>query len=97
MLLQLPTNTRDEYGQKVESFSDFGRLWGRVEPLAGKELLEARQIKADVTHRVTIRWRDDVTEKMQFKLGTRTLRIAEAPRAADERREFLEMACVERK
>ena len=38
-----------------------------IEPIAGRELLFARQVRADVTHKITFRYRADVTHRTQFR------------------------------
>jgi len=97
VLLQQVTPTVDSYGETVEVWTDYKRAWCRIEPLMGKELLDARQLTADVTHRVTMRNRDDVTEKMRINLNGRVLHVATAPIRLDERNEFIQMDAIEQK
>lgn len=96
VLVQKMTPSEDSYGQPIEVFSDYLRLWARIEPLEGAELVDARQITADVTHRMTLRYRDDINHKMRFIMGSRTFHIADAPVADDERNEFLKITVIER-
>ncbi len=56
LTVQEPSRTQDGYGQAVVSFSPRGSRWARFEPLAGRELWQARQVQADATHRVTLRY-----------------------------------------
>ncbi len=69
-------------------------VWARIEPLSGAEALQAMKLQARVTHRVTLRWRDDVTAAMRLVCGARTLNIR-AVTNPDERRRYLELLCEE--
>jgi len=57
-LLQAPTvpETFDSYGQPVPSFDDVGTFWGEIIPLGGYEAVKARQIYAEATHQINMRW-----------------------------------------
>ena len=67
-----------------------------VEPLSGREYFYSHQIKAEVTHRVKIRYREDITTKMRIKHRDRVLEI-ESILDKKERREELEILCREAK
>jgi SPP1 family predicted phage head-tail adaptor len=47
----------DSFGQNQASGAAVvtGPVWASIEPLRGTELVSARQLSADVTHRVTLR------------------------------------------
>lgn len=55
--IQIHTNTPTEQdsGQEVNVFALAATVWGSVEPIRGLERFEALQVKAMVTHRITIR------------------------------------------
>jgi SPP1 family predicted phage head-tail adaptor len=42
-------------GQRVPTWSNVGTYWACVTPLAGMELMNARQVKAQTSHKITIR------------------------------------------
>ncbi|MGD9538546.1 MAG: phage head closure protein [Alphaproteobacteria bacterium] len=69
-------------------------VWARVEPLTGQELVQAMRLQARLTHKVTMRWRDDVTAAMRLVWGTRILNVR-AVLNPDERRRYLELYCEE--
>lgn len=54
--LQTYTPTRDATGGVVESWTDVATVYARVEPIRGREALEAEQILAEADTRVTIRY-----------------------------------------
>ena len=38
---------RNDFGEEIITWTEVGTFWGSVEPLQGRELLEARQAIAD--------------------------------------------------
>ena len=78
------------------AWRDFISVWASVEPLSGREFFAAHQIKAEITHRVKIRYRTDITVKMRIKHRERVLEI-ESIIDKKERREELEIFCREAK
>jgi SPP1 family predicted phage head-tail adaptor len=73
-----------------------GVVWAKVRPLRGDERLRAQQAQANVSHEVTIRWRNDVDASKRFLLeGSRVLKIAGAPVNVDERDDWLVIPCRE--
>lgn len=56
-LQQLPAaETFDSFGQPVQTYQTVGTYWAEVRPLAGQEAYVARQVKAEATHAVTLRY-----------------------------------------
>jgi SPP1 family predicted phage head-tail adaptor len=94
--LQQSVKTPDGHKGFTEQWQDLATMWAAVEPLTGREYFSAHQIKAEVTHRVKVRYRTDATTKMRFKLGDRALLI-ESIIDIKERREMLEILCREEK
>jgi SPP1 family predicted phage head-tail adaptor len=66
LVIQQPSQIgQDAYGAPNRSFSTLATVWGQIEPLTGAETDFGDQIVAQSTHRLTIRYRDDVTSQMQ--------------------------------
>ena len=94
--LQQNTPTQAAGGAPVDVWTDLvstPRIWGAVEPLAGREFFDAARVNADVTHRIRIRYRPDVTERMRIVLGARTFDILAALEM--DRRQELHLLCRE--
>lgn len=94
--LQQPMEADDGHKGHTVSWQDLATLWASVEPLSGREYFYSHQIKAEVTHRVKIRYREDITVKMRIKHRDRVLEI-ESILDKKERREELEILCREEK
>jgi SPP1 family predicted phage head-tail adaptor len=78
------------------AWQDVISVWAGVQPLSGREFFQAHQIKAEITHRVKIRYRTDITVKMRIKHRDRYFEI-ESILDKKERREELEIFCREKK
>ena len=65
----------NDYGEQIESWSSYTTVWAAIEPLSGRELLNAQQISAEITTRVRIRYNSSVTSEHRVVIGGRTLEI----------------------
>jgi head-tail adaptor len=56
--LQKPTTpeTFDSFGQPVPNYTTVGTFWGELIPLRGREAVIAKQVYAEATHTVNMRW-----------------------------------------
>lgn len=86
--------TRNGQGEQVDEWAKYATLWGSVEPLNGKELLNAQQISAEVTHRIKIRFYPDIKPEHRAIHKGRTLDIVSVLDIA-ERRRSLHLLCKE--
>lgn len=96
--IKAQTTSRDSLNQKQATWSTIvnGDVWAAVEPLSNREAMEARANQTELSHRVTIRYRTDVTADMRIQYGTRSLAIT-GIRDPGERHEYLEILCIEGK
>ena len=92
--LQAPDNLDDGQGGVVPGWATVASLWGLVEPMAARPGEEANAATVRLTHRVTIRFRDDVASSMRFGFRGRWLEIR-AVRDPDEGRRYLICDCEE--
>lgn len=86
----------DATGQIPSVWIDYlpNGVWAEVMPLSGRELWNALQVQPDVTHQVTIRYREGITSKMRIKHGSRYLNILSVI-DAEEKRTSLQIMCKE--
>jgi SPP1 family predicted phage head-tail adaptor len=78
----------------TEDWQTVAQLWARIAPLNAVERLQADALRTRVTHRVMLRWRDDVTPGMRLVHRGRVFRIR-AVVDPDERRAMLRLDCEE--
>ncbi|SDX45136.1 phage head-tail adaptor, putative, SPP1 family [Marininema mesophilum] len=93
--IQKPTIFSGEGGGWSEGWEDWVKGWASIEPLSGKELLEAQQVASTVTHRIRMRYRAGVQPTMRVLFGDR---IFEVTRVIDpmERGRELELMAEEK-
>ena len=63
--------SRDEFNAEVITWILKYHAWASIEPLNGREFFEARMIQAEITHRITIRYRPDITPEMRLEFNGR--------------------------
>jgi SPP1 family predicted phage head-tail adaptor len=68
--IQSKTPNRDTFGQEVITWTDFATVWAAVEPLRGREFLDARMVTAEVTTKIRIRQRDGISPEMRVVFGS---------------------------
>lgn len=96
--IQQMTTTPDGGGGVNETWGALAEVWAAVEPLNGAERWKAEQLQSLITHRVVIRYRPDITVQMRMRLlyGARILEITGIT-DPEERHEYLELMCEERR
>lgn len=92
--LQQMSTTRDSFGAVVETWADVATVWAAIEPAGGRETLAGQEVTAEVTHRVRIRYRADVTPEMRANFQGRVFDI-QAVLNVDGRGRELHLLCKE--
>lgn len=62
------TTTTGNTGQAKPSWARSTTVWGRLSPLNGRELMVAREVTPEVTHKIEIRADATLTEQDKFIL-----------------------------
>lgn len=75
VILHEPIEVPDELGGVNRSYQARAELWARLEPLTATERAEAAQPGEAMTHRLTLRWRGDITGAMRFTAGARVFDV----------------------
>lgn len=96
--IRAQTTSRNTLNQKLPVWTEItnGRVWAKVQPVSAREGMQANANQAELSHRITIRYRDDITPEMRIWYGTRQLAIT-GIRDPLEKHEYLEITCVEGK
>lgn len=82
-----------EYGNNVDTWADSFTDYAKVEKLRGREFFADARIAADVNTRVTMRYRDGITNKHRITFEGRVLDIKEV--LEDQKHTLLEIYCKE--
>lgn len=67
--IESATDTQDQYGEPIKSWSSFAEVWASREDLSGQEAFAAQQVKADITTRFSIRYVEGITATMRVRMG----------------------------
>lgn len=90
VVLQAPTETQDAAGGPVRSYAaDTATVWAAIEPLAGREWVEAQKINAEATGRVRIRHYSGLLPTWRVKYGTRTYDVLAVVNIEERGREMI--------
>jgi len=84
----------DQAGGLVRTFTPVATVFAAVAPRRRRETVDDGRQVGLVTHRITIRWRDDVSGATRFRAGGVTYRVL-AVEDADPARRFLDCWCEE--
>lgn len=90
LVLETPLDTPDGAGGAARVWDTVATVWAGLRPISAGERVDADAEEHAVTHRVLIRWRDDVTAGDRFRLGARIFEIR-ALADPEERQRFLQI------
>jgi SPP1 family predicted phage head-tail adaptor len=73
--IQTYTNTQNAYGETAKSWATYASVWCEIRNPYGKEIEQAGQQKATLTHVLVWRHLAGVTPDMRVLFGTRVFQI----------------------
>lgn len=92
--IQRPIETQGSTGEMSVIWSDFADVAASIEPLRGREFWAAKEIQAQVSTRIRIRYCEGVTPKMQVQFGAKKYLI-DSVIDPEERHIQMDLMCVE--
>ena len=92
--LERPELTADGQGGSDRQWVKVTDLWAKIEPLSTNETFSKDQVESEITHRIIIRYRDDIYPDMRFIKGQRSFEIIGVLNEM-ERNRWLELQCKE--
>jgi SPP1 family predicted phage head-tail adaptor len=95
LVLEAPVDTDDGAGGVTVTYQTVTTLWAQVTPMSARGEVVADRAGTTVTHRITLRARDDVTTRHRLQDGSAVYRIAALRESADRR--FLLIDAIERR
>lgn len=73
--LQKEVRVSDTAGGYTKTWQDVAKIWAEIIAASFKETLFGNKLQADITHRVLIRYRDDITADMRLVFDNRVFNI----------------------
>ena len=94
VVLQQKVVTEDALKQQSETWMNIATVWAVIEPLSGKEYFAAKQVNAEISVKLTLRYRKDVVLDMRVAFGNRVFEVLSVINPK-ERCESLILMCKE--
>lgn len=94
--LQESEEVSDGQGGVTRNWSTVATLFANMEPVGAKRAVRGRAREANITHRITIRYREDIKNDMRFLRNGRELTI-HSVHDVDETARYLICGCEETK
>lgn len=91
--LQRKTSTRSETGQVLPTVTELGKSFCSINPLSGREYIVSDGAHSDVTHKISMRARSDLSLRPddQILYGTRTFDIQSVLDEEEDGRQWMIM------
>lgn len=86
--------TENEVGEEVPNVEKLATVWARVEALKGREYWEAQKIRPELTYKVLIRHRNDLTPDMTVEWENRELEVQSI--LPDAKKAYMQLICIEK-
>lgn len=89
--IQQRSETQDELGQPVETWTLFAATWGDVRHQSGLETIKADSVSSTVRASIRIRYRANVTSGMRCVFAGKAYNILAV--LADRKNDYCDMVC----
>ena len=93
--IQTKSDASDGQGGFTETWNDLATVYASIEPLKAFERYQAMQMQTPVTHKIVMRYRDDVPTTARIRFGDRVFWVKEIINV-EERGRRLAIKAVER-
>jgi len=92
--VQYPTETADNVGGFTTTWNDLATIWAAIWPTSARELIQSMSNVMEITHRIRIRYRDDILHNYRISFGTRYFNIVSIINP-NERNQWLDIMAKE--
>jgi SPP1 family predicted phage head-tail adaptor len=93
--VQARTVSQDAFGAFTQTWSTETTRWCRLEPLSAREVFQAQQVPADISHRITMRFLDGLSTQHRIVIDSVTYEVASVVNP-DGRKRFHVALVIER-
>jgi SPP1 family predicted phage head-tail adaptor len=88
-VLLVPVDTGNTRGGQTVGYSIDGELFCAIEPFTARELIFSKQLKADVTHKVTMRYTARVNHRCRLQWDGKVFELGPPLPTAERREEMI--------
>ena len=89
--IQQQVKSQNAIKEWVTSWEDWATVWASIEPAAGSQYYEAKQLDSKVDGKIRIRYRMGVKPTMRVLYGNRVLSIVSVIQPQENKRELILM------
>lgn len=75
VIFQEKTNTKNDFGEKIEEHTDVLTTKVSIQTITGKETFLSSKDYSTLTHKLRARYTDKINSNQSIKFGTRTFNI----------------------
>lgn len=65
--IQRPVQRRTDTGSAIEDYEDWFPTWAAIEPLSPREVFAAQMVQSDITARIRIYYRPNLSAKLRIR------------------------------
>lgn len=98
LVLQAPVEVQDvNNGAVTTTWQNLANIWGAIEPLSAREFIASDTIDSEITTRITIRYRANISAKMRLYHAKKNMHYNIEGILADKESglEYLTLPCSE--
>jgi SPP1 family predicted phage head-tail adaptor len=77
--IQQPFATLDDYGQVITTWAEIFTAWVSIVPVTAREFVNDRGLAQEVTHKITLHWKDGINSGCRIVWGSRVFNISQPP------------------
>lgn len=94
IIIEREDPTGNDGGSYAPNWTQVANLWAQIEPVTGRVVRQGERLESHITHRVTLRYRTDITAGMRIVCGAQLLTI-QAVLDLGARHRFLQLLAQE--
>ncbi len=95
VVLQANVQVQDSAGDWVQGWHSMGTVWAAIAPVSGREFIQSQGTQAEVTARITVRARNDITAGWRVVHGAMVYDIKGVLPDVDSGLEYLTLVCTQ--
>lgn len=94
IIIQKQITTQDTFGEQYEEWDNITTVWANINPISGREFFAAESVNSEITHKVRLRYREDIKPDMRVSYKGRIFRV-ESVINEFEKDKLLQLMCRE--
>ena len=89
ILIERITETANQFGEPIKSWTTFVTAWAEIRPLIGREFFASKQIDSEITAEIRIRYIAGITTKMRVNNSGQLFNVKSVINPQNARKELV--------